>query len=705
MALFKYFKTIDKPRRTDKNDEILLHPVKSPLSLDITNKSMLYESKRGQYLKFSQEEKATIGKFASQHSVAKAAKEFKNKGVKESTIRGWRRLYEEELHNKSENGEETVITALPNKKRGRPSIIKKLESNDTTQHVESNSVENVTQVLTRTYSTNTDSIDKVNGRSQKRGHYHKFSQEEKAVIGKFASEHGVGKAVKEFKNKGVKDSTIRGWRRLSKEELHNKSENETYRETVIRPLPSKKRNKPSNNDVTTVQQTGTSTNNSVTTEVSSPISALYTGDDSNKVSGVIEHTQYQRLSQQEKAAIRSEHSVRKSVEEFNDEGVKDNDSIVGRWMRLCGKELHGDNLNLVEETDISMTTTQELMNSTCSNASIDVNSPVSNDSNPIPSPSYPDADCDNDQQSTSSTCNSVTEVGQIPNAVESSSSTCSLEEGKAGNMKRGRYHRFFQEEKAAIGKFASEHSVAKAVKKFKNKGVKDSTIRGWRRLYEEELHNKSENDRETAITSLPSKKRGRPSIIKKLDTTQLIESSSCVTGVSASLAVTDDKVNRKRRGQYLRISQEEKAAIGKFASEHSVTKAVRKFNDKGVKESTIRGWRRLYEEELHSMSGAASFSEEVVVSSLPSKKRGRPPVLGKNLDEMLQEIILSFMVDQQTVITSSVVIDIVRALLLRFDKSSLSDFGGPINPNKKWAHYILRRMGISKKKAKFENSQ
>ena len=51
---------------------------------------------RGEYLKFSEKEKAVIAKFASEHGVAKAVHHFQGKNVKENSVRDWKRIYEKE---------------------------------------------------------------------------------------------------------------------------------------------------------------------------------------------------------------------------------------------------------------------------------------------------------------------------------------------------------------------------------------------------------------------------------------------------------------------------------------------------------------------------------------------------------------------------------------------------------------------------------
>ena len=52
-----------------------------------------------------------------------------------------------------------------------------------------------------------------------------------------------------------------------------------------------------------------------------------------------------------------------------------------------------------------------------------------------------------------------------------------------------------------------------------------------------------------------------------------------------------------------------------------------------------------------------------------------------------------------TAIGSSVVVGIGRGILLKHDRASLDEFGGPIKLNKEWARSVLRRMGFSKRRA------
>ena len=60
--------------------------------------------------------------------------------------------------------------------------------------------------------------------NKKRGHYAKFTSEEKAIIGRKAAEHGIVAAVRQFTKKfpDLKENTFRDWRNVYRRELKNK---------------------------------------------------------------------------------------------------------------------------------------------------------------------------------------------------------------------------------------------------------------------------------------------------------------------------------------------------------------------------------------------------------------------------------------------------------------------------------------------------
>ena len=155
--------------------------------------------------------------------------------------------------------------------------------------------------------------------------------------------------------------------------------------------------------------------------------------------------------------------------------------------------------------------------------------------------------------------------------------------------------------------------------------------------------------------------------------------------------VDDNTEKSKKRGNYQKLSPEEKARVGKYACEHGMAAALRHFKEMGLKETSVRDWRNAYQKIVNEKSKDAKVGEAIVIKTLPGKKRGRPPILGCSLDEKLQEMIHSLR-ERQTAISSTVVAGLGWGLLLKYNKTLLSEYGGPLELNKSWAHSVLRRM-------------
>ena len=79
--------------------------------------------------------------------------------------------------------------------------------------------------------------------SKKRGHYEKYTPEQKAMIGKRAAEHGVVAAIryyiKDFPN--LKENTVRDWRNAYKLELKKRVRDGSEGGINIPEIPQKKR--------------------------------------------------------------------------------------------------------------------------------------------------------------------------------------------------------------------------------------------------------------------------------------------------------------------------------------------------------------------------------------------------------------------------------------------------------------------------------
>ena len=85
----------------------------------------------------SEETRAKIGKYAAQNGVAAARRHFKDKmgDLPESTVRKYKNLYTTELSARSKKNDTSEITALPMKKRGRPSALGEIIDQDVQKYI------------------------------------------------------------------------------------------------------------------------------------------------------------------------------------------------------------------------------------------------------------------------------------------------------------------------------------------------------------------------------------------------------------------------------------------------------------------------------------------------------------------------------------------------------------------------------------------
>ena len=90
----------------------------------------------------------------------------------------------------------------------------------------------------------------------------------------------------------------------------------------------------------------------------------------------------------------------------------------------------------------------------------------------------------------------------------------------------------------------------------------------------------------------------------------------------------------------------------------------------------------------------AKIGEEVSVTTLSTKKRGKPPLLGECLDIHFQQPILN-MRSRGTPAGTSVIVGLGLGIPLKHKKVTAKSY----NLTKEWAKSVLRRMGFTKRKA------
>ncbi len=164
--------------------------------------------------------------------------------------------------------------------------------------------------------------------------------------------------------------------------------------------------------------------------------------------------------------------------------------------------------------------------------------------------------------------------------------------------------------------------------------------------------------------------------------------------------VSKAEAQTKKRGSYLSFTAVEKAQVATYGSTSGVRAAVKRFSKefgKELKENTVRDWVKAYEKELQRKRAMIDVGKELVVKTLPCKKRGRPFLLGQSIDMEVQTI-LRAMRDNGAVVNTAIAIATATGVVRKRDKSLLMENGGSLELRKNWAKSILHRMGFVKRR-------
>ena len=157
--------------------------------------------------------------------------------------------------------------------------------------------------------------------------------------------------------------------------------------------------------------------------------------------------------------------------------------------------------------------------------------------------------------------------------------------------------------------------------------------------------------------------------------------------------IEKEKTRSKKRGNYHVYTVRERAKIGKYAADHGVVAARRWYSAQGgtkLNESTIRVFKQKYLQEL-------SKKPDVPVQALYLRKRGRPVLLGRKMDVMVQEYVEKLR-QNGGVISTDIVKSGARGILQSLDRTSLSEYGGHVTLSTAWAKSLLRRMNYRKRR-------
>ncbi len=138
--------------------------------------------------------------------------------------------------------------------------------------------------------------------------------------------------------------------------------------------------------------------------------------------------------------------------------------------------------------------------------------------------------------------------------------------------------------------------------------------------------------------------------------------------------------------------------IGKHALEHGITSAKRKFSAKlGMKlcPSTIHGMKAAYKNELTRKRNRNE--EDLTIKALPQMKRGRPVLLGENMDAMVQKYVLKVR-EKGGVVNTAIVIASAKGNLKQMDRTLLAEYGGHVTVAVSWAKSLQKRMNLTKRR-------
>lgn len=168
-------------------------------------------------------------------------------------------------------------------------------------------------------------------------------------------------------------------------------------------------------------------------------------------------------------------------------------------------------------------------------------------------------------------------------------------------------------------------------------------------------------------------------------------------------AAASDK--SQQRGKYNSYSPEQHAELGKYVAENGPTCAAKDFTavwSIPINESTARRLKseyvnKLKEEISKQHSQDASAGEPIIITTLETKCRGRPVLLGAELDGLVQEFVLDLRM-AGGVVNTLIVMGAAEGIVSHCDISKLSSHGGHIEDKKTWKKSLLLRMGFVKRK-------
>ena len=148
-----------------------------------------------------------------------------------------------------------------------------------------------------------------------------------------------------------------------------------------------------------------------------------------------------------------------------------------------------------------------------------------------------------------------------------------------------------------------------------------------------------------------------------------------------------------------RFTPQQRAGIGKYAYFHGVAAATRFYSVKlkiALSEATVRSIRDSYHSQVNIR---IKLGESAVLSSLPERKRGRPKLIGDDVDQQVQLYIRSVREGGGN-ISARVVMGAAQGILEYYGKEDLAKL-----INRQWAYSLLKRTNFVRHKATTSKSK
>ena len=115
-----------------------------------------------------------------------------------------------------------------------------------------------------------------------------------------------------------------------------------------------------------------------------------------------------------------------------------------------------------------------------------------------------------------------------------------------------------------------------------------------------------------------------------------------------------------------------------------------------MKPTSVQTWKGKYLAEI-SRKQKAGETCDLSVKSLPVKKRGRPLLLGEELDTEVKRYIQAVR-EGGGVINTAITMAAATAIVRKADRNLLAENGGPITITSNWAKSLLYRMNFVKRR-------